>query len=78
MLAARATKGLLTGVSGVTGQCDHLTLLEVIEVHRQIVAGTNFRLKLRLRTKLAPDCRREQVGLEILKLPGIDINLIDI
>ena len=74
MLAARATKGLLTGVSGVTGQCDHLTLLEVIEVHRQIVAGTNFRLKLRLRTKLAPDCRREQVGLVVFTLSKIYMN----
>ena len=32
-----------------------------MEVHRQIVAGTNFRLKLRLRNRIAPDCNNDEV-----------------
>ena len=44
LIAAVATKAFLPGVSGVTGnECDHLTLLEIVDFQRQIVAGTNFR-----------------------------------
>ena len=36
---------------------------QVLEVHRQVVAGTNFRLKLRLRNRIAPDCSNDEVSL---------------
>ena len=32
-------------------------------MHRQVVAGTNFRLKLRLRNRIAPDCSNDEVSL---------------
>ena len=35
--------------------------LQVLEVHRQIVAGTNFKMKLRLRNRVAPECRIDEV-----------------
>ena len=35
----------------------------MLEVHRQSVAGTNFRLKLRLRNGIAPDCSNDEVFL---------------
>ena len=50
LIAATATKKILTGVSGVT-ECGDLTLLEVTHFSRQVVAGTNFKLSLRLRTR---------------------------
>jgi len=57
LIAAVATKAFLPGVSGVTGnECDHLTLLEIVDFQRQIVAGTNFRLTLKLRAKEGPFC----------------------
>jgi len=60
LLAVKATKKLLTSVSGVTGDdCSHAQLLEILEVQRQVVAGTNFKLKLRLRTKSGEDCSEE-------------------
>ena len=44
IIAATATTSFLSSVSGVTGEkCDHLTLVEVVDFQRQIVAGTNFR-----------------------------------
>ena len=49
-IAATVTKKILTGVSEVT-QCGDLTLLEVTHFSRQIVAGTNFKLSLRLRSR---------------------------
>jgi len=59
-LAAKATKTLLTTVAGVTGdECSHATLLDILEVKRQVVAGTNFKLKLKLRTKSGSDCSNE-------------------
>jgi len=62
MLAAKATKKLLTTVTGVTGdECSHAQLLEILEVKRQIVAGTNFKLKLKLRTKSGSGCSDEIV-----------------
>merc|ERR1712126_547716 len=48
-LAAVATKKLLPSTSLSSG-CEELVLLEVQEVARQVVAGTNFKLKFRLRT----------------------------
>jgi len=59
-LSAMATNSLLSPLPSLHGGCDRLTLLEVLEVHRQIVAGTNFKLKLRLRSKIAPECTLEQ------------------
>jgi len=57
LIAGVATKSLLSRVTGVTGdQCDHLTLLDIVKFQRQVVAGTNFRLSLRLRTKSGSDC----------------------
>lgn len=57
MIAATATTSFLSSVSRVTGEeCDHLTLVEVVEFSRQIVAGTNFRLTLRLRSRSGMDC----------------------
>lgn len=44
IIAAVATKQFLASVDKVTGsECSHLTLLEVLDFRRQIVAGTNFR-----------------------------------
>ena len=35
---------LLAKEAGVTGQqCDHLTLIQILDFRRQVVAGTNFR-----------------------------------
>jgi len=62
MLAVKATKSLLTMVAGVTGdECSHAQLIDILEAKRQIVAGTNFQLKLRLRTKSGSDCTNEVV-----------------
>jgi len=60
MIAALATNNLLKDVNWIKNECDHLVLLEVLEVHRQIVAGTNFRLKLKLRTKSGPECSQTE------------------
>merc|ERR1711936_1195945 len=60
-VAAYAMKSVLSGEPLLHKGCDRLTLLEVLEVHRQIVAGTNFRLKLRLRNRIAPDCSNDEV-----------------
>jgi len=60
-VAAYAMKSVLSGEPLLHKGCDRLTLLEVLEVHRQIVAGTNFRLKLRLRNRVAPDCSSDEV-----------------
>merc|ERR1712119_69623 len=49
-IAATATKKILTTVSGVT-ECGDLTLLEITHFSRQIVAGTNFKLSLKLRSR---------------------------
>ena len=49
-IAATVTKKLLTTVSGVT-ECGDLTLLEIAHFSRQIVAGTNFKLSLKLRSR---------------------------
>jgi len=62
LLAVKASKQLLNKVAGVTGdECSHLQLLDVLDVQRQIVAGTNFKLKLKLRTKFGSDCSDELV-----------------
>ena len=62
MLAVKATKNLLTTVVGVTGdECSHVQLIDILEAKRQIVAGTNFQLKLRLRTKSGSYCANEVV-----------------
>jgi hypothetical protein len=62
MLAVKATKKLLTTVTGVTGdECSHAQLIDILDVSRQIVAGTNFKLKLKLRTKSGSDCSDEVV-----------------
>jgi len=60
-VAAYAMKSVLSGEPSLHKGCDRLTLLEVLEVHRQVVAGTNFRLKLRLRNRIAPDCSNDEV-----------------
>jgi len=60
-VAAYAMKSVLSGQPRLHKGCDRLTLLEVLEVHRQVVAGTNFRLKLRLRNRIAPDCSNDEV-----------------
>merc|ERR1712183_592131 len=49
-IAATVTKKMLTTVSGVT-ECGDLTLLEITHFSRQIVAGTNFKLSLKLRSR---------------------------
>jgi len=60
-VAAVATKQLLASVGGVTGgECQHAQLLEILDVARQIVAGTNFKLKLRIRVKTGPDCQQKE------------------
>lgn len=56
LIAAHTTRNLLSDLPWLKNSCDHLVLLEVLEVHRQVVAGTKFRLKLRLRTKAGPEC----------------------
>jgi len=60
-VAAYAMKSALSGEPLLHKGCDRLTLLEVLEVNRQVVAGTNFRLKLRLRNRIAPDCSNDEV-----------------
>jgi len=45
-----AVTGILTGESGVT-ECGDLTLLEITHFSRQIVAGTNYKLSLKLRSR---------------------------
>merc|ERR1712192_297370 len=60
-VAAYAMKSVLSGQPRLHKGCDRLTLLEVLELHRQVVAGTNFRLKLRLRNRIAPDCSNDEV-----------------
>ena len=68
MLAVFATQKLLAGV-GSAPHCPHSPqLLEILQVERQVVAGTNFRLKLRLRAREGEDCeeRTERVCQDIL------------
>jgi len=60
-VAAYAMKSALSKQQALHKGCDRLTLLEVLEVHRQIVAGTNFKMKLRLRNRVAPECRIDEV-----------------
>merc|ERR1711962_515240 len=60
-VAAYAMKSALSKQQAFHKGCDRLTLLEVLEVHRQIVAGTNFKMKLRLRNRVAPECRIDEV-----------------
>jgi len=56
-LAAVATKSLLSLVKPVGGNhCSHAQLLEILEVARQLVQGTHFKLKLRIRTKTGDNC----------------------
>merc|ERR1711885_40777 len=62
-VAAYAMKSALSKQQALHKGCARLTLLEVLEVHRQIVAGTNFKLKLRLRNRIAPDCSSDEVFL---------------
>jgi len=61
-IAAQVTRGLLTKVPEVTGaQCQELTLLEVLDSQKQVVAGTNYKLSLKLRAKQGPLCDEELV-----------------
>jgi len=50
--------GELAKVPDIIGDHDQVVLLKLAEVHRQIVAGTNFRLKVLLRTEANPDPSR--------------------
>jgi len=54
-VAAIAAKQL-AGVSAVSNQCNHTRLLEVIDVQTQVVAGTNYKLTLKMNTKSGPNC----------------------
>merc|ERR1719370_1956844 len=55
-LAEKATESLLNGVSGVSSDSDcSVSLVEVVSVTRQVVAGTNYRMELRLRVG-GPGC----------------------
>jgi len=58
MIAAVATQQFLRTVESVAGSdCSHrLTLLEIVEFRRQIVAGTNFRMSLKLRARAGDNC----------------------
>jgi hypothetical protein len=60
MVAARAQRHL-AGNEGVTGPhgCDEAVLLEVLSARRQVVAGTNFLLTLRLRIKTGSSCQEQ-------------------
>merc|ERR1719167_778843 len=55
-MVAAITAKQLTGVSAVSNQCNHAKLLEVVDVQKQVVAGTNFFLTLKMTTKSGPDC----------------------
>merc|ERR1719167_1824674 len=55
-MVAAITAKQLTGVSAVSNQCNHAKLLEVVDVQKQVVAGTNFILTLKMTTKSGPDC----------------------
>jgi len=49
---------LFTSADKITGRsCSHAQLVEILEVESQVVAGTNYRLKLRLQAKEGPGCR---------------------
>ena len=55
-LATHATESLLNGVSGVSSDSEcSVSLVEVVSVTRQVVAGTNYRMELRLRVG-GPQC----------------------
>merc|ERR1719167_1383860 len=55
-MVAAITAKQLTGVSAVANQCNHANLIEVVNVQKQVVAGTNFILTLKMTTKSGPDC----------------------
>jgi hypothetical protein len=62
---------LLASVAAVTdsssaadsssSSCQHIQLLEVLSARKQVVAGTNYILSLRLSTRSGPDCSVEDV-----------------
>ena len=73
-LAEKATESLLNGVSGVSSDSEcSVSLVEVVSVTRQVVAGTNYRMELRLRVG-GPGCSvREQkmcAGVKVHKPLG--------
>merc|ERR1712212_981828 len=56
-MVAGKGKGLLATSSTITGsECSHAQLLGVIKAESQVVAGTNFRLVLKIRRKTGPGC----------------------
>jgi hypothetical protein len=56
-IAAATAKDHLITVPQVTGvMCEHAQLLEILDASSQVVAGTNYRLSLRLRAKSGPMC----------------------
>merc|ERR1719244_118874 len=76
-LAKKATTQLLTTEGRVTGsRCSHAKLVDVLEVAKQVVAGTNFKLTLKLEAKEGRNCERkvEKVCRNIVvyrPLPGM-------
>merc|ERR1712173_355954 len=74
-VAAYAMKSALSKQQALHKGCDRLTLLEVLEVHRQIVAGTNFKMKLRLRNRVAPECRIDEVRVSRLSSSDLFLTL---
>ena len=54
-------RGLLSGTPRVTGpSCSHAALVDVLKASRQVVAGTNFRLVLKVKVKTGPSCDVEE------------------
>jgi hypothetical protein len=60
-LGVAVTRGLLTGLPGLLDGCDSLTLLEVLEVHRQV--GTSMPCQIH-KCLFYPDCGRHQLQAE--------------
>jgi hypothetical protein len=61
-----AAARLLSSVAAVTdssssSSCSHVQLLEVLSARKQVVAGTNYILSLRMATRSGPDCTGEDV-----------------
>jgi len=65
LIAAHITRNLLSSVFLQRTGCEEVVLLEILEVHKQVVAGTNIKLKLRLRQSVGVDClEKEEVHCE--------------
>jgi len=56
MVAAKGQNLLATSATITGSECSHAQLLGVIKAESQVVAGTNYRLVLKIRRKTGPGC----------------------